>query len=76
MISGGPMGKYANISYWNRVISDDEIMRVKSNISYIPADAEHQYDMKIEDGVIIDIGNKGGWDFTTVRSFVNGVYEV
>ena len=74
MISGGPMGKYANVNYWDRILSAAEIADVKSAITYIPTDAAHRYDMNIQNGRIADVGIDGGWDFTTIRDFENGVY--
>lgn len=74
MISGGPMGKYANLNYWDRILSAAEIADVKSAMTYIPTDAAHRYDMNIQNERIADVGTAGGWDFTTIRDFENGVY--
>lgn len=74
MISGGPIGKYANLAYFGRELSASEITNLASNITYLPTDADHCYDMVIANGRIADIGTLGGWDFTTISDFQNGVY--
>lgn len=73
IISGGPIGKYANVAFWDRVLSASEIADVASGIDYIPTSASHRYVMQIQNGKIADVGTSGGWDFTTIRDFENGL---
>lgn len=74
MISGGPIGKYANLAYWGKILTTTEISNLALDISHQPTDADHCYDMVISNGRIADIGTLGGWDFTTISDFQNGVY--
>lgn len=74
IISGGPMGKYANVAFWNKILSTSEVSDVASSIMYKPTDAPHRYDMNIQNGKIADVGTVGGWDFTTIQDFDNGIY--
>ena len=74
MLSGGPIGKYANLAYFGRRLSASEITNLASDITHLPTDADHCYDMVIANGRIADIGTLGGWDFTTISDFQNGVY--
>lgn len=75
VISGGPIGCYANLAYWGRVLSQSEILALaQGGIAFAPVDAEHKYDMQIVDGKITDTGSAGGWDFTTITDFTGGTF--
>lgn len=75
MISGGPIGRYANMAFWSKELTTSEVSAISGSITTVPDDADHRYDMQIVSGQIPDIGVVGGWDFTHVSDFQNGVYN-
>ncbi|MBO7688825.1 MAG: hypothetical protein J6V72_20765 [Kiritimatiellae bacterium] len=75
MISGGPIGRYANLAFWYRTLAASDVARVAASIDYVPKNADHRYNMSINGGVIADVGTVGGWDFTTLSGFENSVIE-